>query len=363
MAINRAEGFFHFNDFNDWAAKGHNGGGVSSAILPTGGRGGRGAVLVGLNNYLYTVMTSRKATVYAHFAFYTTARVSGQGICAFRNTANTHVQILGFEDGSIGIYRATPPFNSSGGFLTPGLELLDLSDPNKFRAGVWHHLQIKCTISASVGEVWIYVDGVEVTHLENVNTYGDAGTVDIVQLGFGNGLGAANHLYSDLVIIDEDAVDDDGNATDYVTFMGDMSVYEYVNPTDGDILDWTRSSGAGTWSSHVNQNPQDGDTTYLSSNTTAQEVTFFFPNIDTAIGTVLAYKEIVCHRKEEPSFAAIKLLALTDDDVEHFSETIPVTETYKFDETIHERDPKDGSALSNAKINATQLGIYNVVGA
>jgi len=215
-------------------------------------------------------------------------------------------------------------------------------------------MQVVCTISNTVGEVSMYVDGIQVFSLTSADTYNGTGAASTSQIGFNDCNGVANNRYSDILVDD-------------AQLYGDVAVYEVVNPTDGDELQWTRSSGAGTWSSHVNSNPQAGDAMYLRSTVNGDRNCFFLPNVDDIIGTgtVVCIKATMCARKEDPAFGAIKIYTRSDDDIDHDTEQQTVTESYIFRERIFETDPKDGSAWGSgaaaaAKINATQFGLVNV---
>lgn len=355
MAINRADGFGHFTSTTDWAAKGHNNSGANITFAATGGRGNRGKVTIGTDSAIHSVLTAAKGTVFAHVAFQS-SRTHTQ-LVELRSATNTHIIVEGNEDGSFTVYRADSFFGQTP-FNTTSATSLGTSDLGLWRAATWHHLMVKLIVSTTVGEATLFLDGIQVLTVTGANTYGGSGAATVSSMGLGTAFGVSDNLYSDLVIVDTDATDDFGNATTYTGNLGDVAVYEYVNPSDGDLLNWTRSSGAGTWSSHMNQNPQDGDTTYLSDAAgSTDEVCFFAPNVDTTIGTVLAVKETICHRKENAAFATIKLFYRDDAATNHYGPIKSTTTSYIFDELLAEVDPKDAAAWTNTRINNTQMGI------
>lgn len=358
MSILRAEGFYHFNNYGDWAAKGHNGGGVNSTVLPTGGRDGRGCLSIGLNNFVACVLPRAVTTLYAHIAFNVGARIANQTLFQVRNGSNSHVILLGNEDGSMTIYQTNPPFNT-GQFLPFGLTALANTGPNVYRANVWHHAQIKIKIGTSDGAFQLKMDGVEVFNISGIYTYGNAGFSNITQFGMG-GCPTAPQRFSDLLLVDEQALDAFGNPSPYTGFVGDAAIYEFVNPVDGDLQQWLKNSGGFPFSDYVNQNPQDGDLTYLYDPAPAagRAMSFSFPN-SISSATVLAVKNTVCHRKDAAGFATIRLLTRSVDDVNHFSPSMSTTESYKFDEIIADVDPKDAGLWSSApltRVTDTQLG-------
>lgn len=350
MSLLRYEGLAHFTSGADWGAKGHTIAGVNYSFAATGGRGNRGKFTAGLNAYALLTLPSSAVTVFHHFACYTSWRTNAQ-IALFRNASQDNILIRVLGDGSIEVSRCATVFGVIP-FLIAGLTTLGTSNPAVFRNSTWHQLQIKCKISATVGEVTIYVDGVSVLSLTGINTYNGVGGVYTTQIGFSSNDGVSDVQYSDI------AVCDDAGAI-YNTYLGDVACYESVAPTDGDLLQWVRSTGAGTWSSHVDDNPQNGDTDYVSSAVSNDRVSFLFPAIAASIGTPLAVKETVCHRKEDASLGLLKLFSRSSDDVNHDGSNIACSESYKFDERIYEKDLKDNSTWTTAKVNATDLGILN----
>ena len=356
MAIDRADGIGHFNTSGQWSAKGHNVSGFNISWFNTGGRGNRGYVQIALNSNIHQVMTAAKATCWGHAGFYTPARVHTQ-IMEFRSPTDTHIIIEGYEDGSFAILRAGPPF-STGPFLTVGSTLLGISQTGLWRGNTWHHFAAKCIVDGAAGAVLIYVDGELKYSLTGVNTYCGQGAVSTSQIGYGTNFGASYNAFSDLCISNTNATDADGNPTANTGYLGDVAVYEIVSPIDGDLLQWTRSApGTGAWSSYMNQNPPDDDATYLSSAAAGNENTFFFPNVDTTLGTIIAIKETIEFRKEQEAFASVKLIARDNLGVNHYGPSLTMPTTYIFDEMIHESDPKDASAWTPTKVDNTQLGI------
>jgi hypothetical protein len=351
MGVDRMEGFAHFRTSAEWGAKGHTSGGVNLGWDPTTGRGGRGRMRLGLNATAHCVLPAARATTYVHVAFNTPSYVYTQFL-EFRGQTHSHVGIFGLGDGSLYAYRYSTTFGVIP-FLTTGVDtqVLGSTAPGVWRPSVWHQMQAKCTVSNGAGEVVIIMDGIEVLNLTGLDTY-VAGNVATSMVGMGNNGGSSYVDYSDLLISNDVTGDNDG-------FLGDVAVYESTDPVDGFYLDWVRSSGAGTWSSHVDDNPKDDDTTQVRSDANGQRVSFFFPAVAASLGTPIAVKECVAYRKEEPSLGLLQLFTRSGGaDVDGV--TKPATESYKWDEQIHDVDPADSLPWSTAKVNATELGLHNV---
>lgn len=361
MAIRRAEGFAHFTTASDWEAKGHSYGGNAPTFHPTNGRDGRGCAVLGQNSEnqsLAVILPVACAPLNDHVAFYSPLLTTHWWLYT-NGTGHDHCHVKWQSDGSIAILRGTGVFGGGVGVGNATFaDLLATSPPGLWRANTWHHVQVRLKTTSSGGSFTLLLDGIEVTALTQVDIDLHAGGTQNVTVVWRTGVTGATMQISDNVQIDD--VIDNAAEQQWTGLQGDLAVYESVNPTDGDELVWTRSSGAGTWSSHVNQNPQDDDTTYVRSEVAGSRVCFSFPTVTSDLGTILAIKETVCHRKEDATFGAIRLYSRSDDDVDHtFDPAIAAAQSYKFDEKILEKDQKDGASWTAARVNATQLGTYD----
>lgn len=360
MAIRRAEGYAHFTTGADWQAKGHDYVGTAPTFHPTNGRGGRGCAIMGQQSPaqgLTTIMPVVMSPLYDHFAFYSPALSTIYW--AYYNTAGyDHVKVVLSSDGSFSLYRGSAAGTNHNNLVFS--TLIASSNPNWWRANTFHHIQIEIKPTSTGGIFILKVDGIEVTELSQSGISMYAGGAQNITKVIRSGVSGDTVLYSDSVQID-DAIDD-AALQQYTGFQGDLAVYESVDPTDGDELEWSRATApvdSGTWSSRVNQNPQDGDTTYDRSATAQQKLCFSFPVITSAVGTILAIKETACIRKEDATFGAFRLYSRSDDNVDHNFDLLATAQTYGFDEQIIEKDQKDGSDWTPTKVNNTQLGIYD----
>lgn len=351
MSVVAVEGYGHYTTSTDWHLKGNNSTGSNITFSPTGGRGGRGGVSIAVNSEIRKVLSAAQSTLFHHFYFNAPGRFKTQ-FAAYRNEICDNVLIEGLEDGSIRAYRSSGLFGQNP-FSNTGATTLGTSAPGVWDASVDHHCQIKVTISSTVGEVTIKIDDAEVLSITNANTYSGSGAVSVTQVGHGGDFGLGTVKYGDFVVTNT-------AGSLHNSFLGDVAVYEVVAPVDGDELDWTRSSGAGTWSSHVDSNPQTGDTEYLGSSVNGNRNCFSFPAIAGSVGTVLAVKETICFRKEDAAYGAVKLYSRSTDNVDHDGDAEVAAQSYSFKERIYEQDLKDNTNWTVAKVNDTQLGFVDV---
>jgi hypothetical protein len=199
------------------------------------------------------------------------------------------------------------------------------------------------------------IDGLEIPSLTFTATNMTAGGTPDVTMVSRTGVLGGVMTYSDEVEID-DAIDVPADQQ-VVGLQGDLAVYEAVTPIDGNQQDWTKSAGTTAFSTYVNQNPQDGDATYLRSVIPGNNTCFSFPAVSSTIGKILAVKAVACWRKEDASFGAVRLYSRDSLNVNHEGSLKSGTQTYKFDEYFWEKDRKDGANWDAARVNATQLGI------
>ena len=368
--IRRAESYRHFDTGAWWQAKGHSyignaptfdpllGRPNTAAVIALGLGTNRGAAILsqGTNNQAYvTIMPAAVAPMYDHFAFNHGALA--EFFWVYYNTLGyPHIQIVGQADGSFSLYRG-----SAAGVAHNNLvfsTLIASSAPSKWRASTWHQVQIALNpLSGTSGSFLMKLDGIELTDLTiaagNLYAGGAANVTNITRSGVTGG----TSYYGDSVQVDDTI--EDSAIQQYTGLRGDLAVFEDWHPTDGDQLEWERSSGSGTWSSHVDDNPPDEDTTYLRSATAGLRNCFSFPVVTSALGTILAVKETVCHRKEEATFGAIGTYFRDSNNVDRGGALIACTEDYKFDEDIREKDQRTGLSWTPTSVNATKLGIVD----
>jgi hypothetical protein len=172
--------------------------------------------------------------------FPTSARAPHQIILA--NADGDQLRVLFTWEGKIEIYRA-------------GSTLTYTSPSQVVFINTWHYVEIEFTLSATVGVINFYLDGVGIYTATGLNTKtGSTSTViDRLRLGLNDGTGAGSGTcgvteFDDLYIKDD------------TSRLGERRV-QTLYPSGDVAAGWTRLSGASNYLM-VNEAQVDGDTTY-----------------------------------------------------------------------------------------------------
>src|SRR5262249_36678260 len=151
-------------------------------------------------------------------------------------------------------------------------------------AGAFNYIEVKITISDTVGVVTVRVNGTStgwlaLTSQDTQN--GGPSTITNIILGgdlVTNASNAPSH-FDDVVILDTTgAVNND--------FLGDCRVEAIFPNGAGNYAQWTPSTGSNF--QNVDENPPNDDSDYNSSSTAGQIDTFNYSNLSVTSGTVKA---------------------------------------------------------------------------
>jgi len=146
-----------------------------------------------------------------------------------------------------------------------------------------------------------------------------------------------------------------GEGTENNDFLGDIQVEALFPNAVGTDTDWSLTGAA---SNHVatQDNPADGDTSYVSSTTLAEKDVYNFDNLSLASGTVLGTQMVSYSRKEESGNRSMQLV-VSSNATESNSSDFKIDETtYKMYINATETDPDTAVAWTVSGINAAQFG-------
>ena len=139
----------------------------------------------------------------------------------------------------------------------------------------WNYVQVKVTFNATTGSVEVRFGDVTVINVSPVVTRNTASVLNgITNFIFGSSTdgGSSEAYYIDDVICWDTAggIHDD--------FLGDVHIQALLPVADGPVTQWT-PQGAGANYQCVNENPPDGDTTYVESSTSGNKDLYHFPDV------------------------------------------------------------------------------------
>lgn len=178
-------------------------------------------------------------------------------------------------------------------------------------AGSWHHIEVRveCEDGAAAAILEIAIDGVN----QDWNTDGNkqlfgGDPVDTIHIGPSAAMG--------LVSIDDFYILYENDGVDPFAQLGETQISTLYPTADGNTSAWTRFDGANDWES-IDEGEgvgQDGDTTYISSQTTGQQSLFEFGDLDAQVSSVDAAVVNVIARKVGlggPGFHTVKRTGTT----------------------------------------------------
>lgn len=258
----------------------------------------------------------------------------------FRNNANNCIVYFAIEsDGAIGVYTGT------------ARTLIASSDPI-IQTNSWQHIEAKCIIDNVVGEIEVRVNGLAVIHLTGLNL----GTLGSTQVAFGMPTGkVGNNLiwYMDDVVTWNDA----GTLND--DFIGPVRVEMLMPSADTAETDWVRNTGADDFAA-INNNPPDGDTTYLSATVLNDRSEFVIQDSPPETANIKGIYIPTMGKLVAAGTGQVRT-SLVSSGVASDGPDQTFTTSYSYWPSIHEVDPNTTLPWTKAGIDAALLRIEKVL--
>jgi hypothetical protein len=357
------------------------------------------------NQYVTKNFTSR-ATYIVGFAIYVTANATESGCFGLNDAGTNQMGITIDSAGTLRVKRAV----SIGGLSAGGVTLGSGSSLMSF--GAWHYLELKVTISSSVGTVDLQLDGLNILSLTGQNTQGSANATANQVL-----LGSCTNT-SPSYFFDDYYINDNAGSAPCNGFLGDTSVICKFPSGNGTLNNYTAvfasflnnhgyvvgetfkdsnnnvqrctiagtSAGAGTptWATTggstttsggatfvvvgsgsnpgaqnwmaVNETPNDDNSSYVTDATPGNIDRYTFP----AIAGSQVFGVNVCFRAEKDDSgtrterAAVKSGGTVSDNGSDFALTL---NSYVNFQGIFPTDPNTGVAWTVSGVNAAEFGI------
>jgi len=268
----------------------------------------------------------------------------GTGI-EFRDIANANQFTVNIDTtGTISVHRGS----ASGTSI--GVTTLPVISPNS-----WNHIEIKFTVSTTVGAVEIRVNGISVLNLTGVNNQ-NTGNTTVAQIdhisgsAVPSGSGNADMFLKDFIIWDT-------TGTYNKDFLGSVSVLDI--DTDADTaLTWTPSTGTNGWSILDNNPPLD-DAAYISA-ATALSNTFGLQNLPADVTSVRGCVLVNRSRKIDGGDGNVQL-GLISGASTGLGADRPITTAYTYWKDVIEVDPATGLPFTPSAFNLASLKLARTV--
>lgn len=335
MALIFIDGFDHYGESGEQMIdKGYSIGSSSYYSLHTAGRFGYGQCFSSSDNngYAEKDLEVNKSTIFFGIAIQKseqgTPQVSTNDPLLIFYDESSVVQVMLLVNAAYGInaYRNTTLLGSSADAV--------------FRDQYWQYLEVKCTISDTVGEVTVRINETQVLNLTSQDTKNGSDYIRSFLI--------RNVCYDMVTNFDDLYVDDS-------QFHGDCRIRTFVpdsiSSTNNDF-----TASAGNKDECVDEVVSNEDTDYISSDTLNHKQTF---GITTGVlGTVKAI-QLNNHCRVDAG-GDRKITPLIRSNSTNYSGTEianNVPEDYKFESEIWELDPDDSAAWTQTKLEAAEFGL------
>lgn len=211
----------------------------------------------------------------------------------------------------------------------------------------WHYIEFRAKLSATVGEVEVYIDGVQAMNVSGINTA--QGLSDYRSVSFGNC--DNNYLYAyydDIYICDT-------TGTTNNTFLGPTSVYSLMPTGAGSATEFTATGAASNWEA-VDDVTDNGTTDYVASTTTGQKDYYTFESLPGTVTNVSGVQLRSTSTMATSGNRKLKLNVKNGANVVSSALKSLLLGTWRSDTLLLDTAP-DGSAWDPTKVNSTEGGI------
>jgi len=253
----------------------------------------------------------------------------------------------GFEQCHIGI--------TNGGQISAwrGTTLLGIST-NALALNVWRYLEVKTTIHNSTGAIEIRVDGVVWLTLTGLNTRAGTSNNYATSLALGTFTSVIDAARIPLTWYIDDLVTLDTTGSYNNTYIGDVAIKCKFPNANGTTQQWTRNTGANNYAA-VNENPPDGDTTYVSDATVGEIDRNLYP---ATTGTLV--KAVIARpfaRKDDGVARSIRAVTKSGATLGDNGADFALSTSYAYYHGLFETDPNTSAAWLIAAVNAAEFGV------
>jgi len=344
MALLFMDGFDHYNPLTygtlKWEA---NVTGPRSWHSASGGRNGGGCTYF-QSQYLGSISKTLQST-------YQTLIIGVALQFQVPGASSTFPYFVGIWNGAlrhIGLRR-----NSSTGYIEAyrGDGTLLGTYSVTLNAGVWYYLELKATISNTVGAVQLRVNEFPAISLSNIDTCNGGAEVSN-KIVIETGDSAGNH-WNGLILDDLYVCDNSGSVNN--DFLGDCRI-DVIRPNGaGYATNWTPSAGSNYQC--VDDPLFDNGTDYVSENTVDDIDSYTFSDLPLGVAGIKGIQTNVFAKRTD-SGVNTKLKPILRPVSTNYEKTEATLTTSYYDFTeITELNPETGLAWTKATIDAMELGL------
>lgn len=282
-------------------------------------------------------LSSNYATLIIGGRFYPANNVanwSGRGFIEVYDGSTLQVYVRREADASVRIMRGD------------GTQL-GTSAANVLPAGAYSHCELKVTIDDAAGSFDFRIGGVSVMSGSSIDTKNSANAyANAVRITSASNTG--NCYLDDFYICDTSG----SVAND---FLGEVRVKTIRPTTEGTNSAWTPLSGTDN-ALMVDETSQDGDTTYVYSDTINARDTYVIADMPATGGAIYGVAVNVMARKEGDVSRKIKPVVKSGATYSLGSE-VTLSTAYTNTQQVYTTDPNTSTAWTESTVNAMEAGV------
>lgn len=324
MALILMEGFDHYNTSAHQQLKGWNVVGLSSYVT---GRFAGQAFSTPNSNKLFTT----SGTIIAGFAV--RLGVVNAAFVSFFNVSTLHVDLRTDINGNLYATRNGTTIGSVSSTL--------------LLTGVWYYIELKITISDTVGVVVVKVDGITALNLSGVDTQnGITTTMTAIALGT---LSTSTHAYDDMYILNTT-----GSAPNN-DFIGEKRITTIFPNGAGSSTQFTPSAGSN-YQNVDDTTSIDSDTTYNSSSTPGHIDLYAFENTITGTSTINGIQTNLTVRKDDAGTRTVRP-KIRHSSTNYDGTSANLSASYTMLSEKFETNPGTGVAWTTSDVDNAEFGV------
>lgn len=331
MTICLADGGDHYTVMSQkWGLVG-SGSSINASALRTGAAG---FIISGSPSGKQVQATQEHAT----FILQTAARRNALGTLEwhFRSDglATIHVTVQATATGEIKVFRGTIGGTQLGATVSAGT----------IPGATYLSVEIKVTLSDSVGAVAVRVNGAQVVAITGADTK-NGGTKTVLD-GFSLSAQGGVSEFDDIILLN-------GAGANNNDFIGDVKIETLFPAGAGSTTGLTPSSAVANYTTVDDAAPNTTD--YNSSVTDDTYDTYAFSNLATVVGTIFG---VVVHAYAAKSDAGVKggAIVVRSGDVDYERTDNALGTGYQYYREIIEIDPATSAAWTVAAVNSLEAG-------
>ena len=213
--------------------------------------------------------------------------------------------------------------------------------------------------------IWNYIEfGMEISSTGSyvLKVNGDvwlSGSADLTAGGLTevNDITLSHNQPSNSVYVDDLYVcDESGSVAN--DFLGDVTVELLLPSGSGAYSGWTASPGGSPNYAHVDEEPPDDDTSYVSASTSGTRDSYIFSDLSVTNASIFGLAVWGLAKKDVSGGAALKAFALQSGSFAYTGSAAVGPETYDYRGFILQRDEKPGGGQWEvADVNNSEFGV------